>query len=190
MKLKGLMTLVLALALAGCDAWTAKAQLLPTSARDSIGLAGQYSSAKSELRVTPLGNRRYAMSLRQGDNTRTTTASFDLLRTDPIGSAQDGDSYTKYYLVEYERKNDNGEVSYAYDVVSTEYSDEYPDPQLGHYSVICSEAAARLAASSESACEFSSYRAVRAAALDMLGWLDEARAEVKLESFYRPSDDS
>lgn len=190
---KALAACVLFLGLSGCDAWKADRALIEIMARDAIGMNGDYKSMENVLSIRPLAQNRYQMTIKpigsEAGAGTTANVAFDLLRSDRSGNAEDGYSYYNYYLTETERQDSDGKTFFAYDIVRSYHADSVEGRQLSQFSVLCSQAARGFAGSSEGDCTFSNYSDLRAAAMDVLAWMDDARAKIETETFFPPSED-
>lgn len=178
-----------ALLVAGCDEWTSASQLIAPSERDDIGLSGVYENDAVTMTVTPLAERRYRLTYDDGSGEtiagapKDVRAAFDLLRSQPlVGEDGSVEGYRNTYLIEFERPSDNGPPRYAYDILVVESGGFIED-----FNVRCSRATqAIIGQTDESAgCEFTSYAQLRAAAADALAWADDARMEIRRDSFVR-----
>ncbi|MCL9999473.1 MAG: hypothetical protein NBV68_08830 [Erythrobacter sp.] len=184
---KMLTATAVALLLTGCGGWTATRQLIAEEQRDSIGLSGDYQSSERFLRITLEGNNLYTITMQgigsDGEPERV-TAAFDFIRSDRSGDDQDGYSYDNFYLMEIPRTDDDGNVSYAYEIVRSSYTDQDRNPTFSQFEVICSGATAQIATGGENGCAFTDHAALRAAALDAMAWADEARMRIYEEQFF------
>lgn len=182
-----LLGVVCALALSGCDGWTANRQLIPEEQRDNIGLSGAYESSESYLDITPLGGNAYrieAQAIGAEEVEELAGVAFDLIRSERNGDDQDGYAYENTYLMEVPRRDDQGKITYAYEIVRSTYTDQDRNPTFTQFKVACSRAAQAIATGDEDGCVFADYAEVRTAALDALAWAEDARMQLQREQFF------
>ncbi|WP_066531543.1 hypothetical protein [Erythrobacter sp. CCH5-A1] len=176
------------LVLSACGGWTAHRQLIPEEQRDNIGLSGTYQSSERFLEITPLGDNLYRITnetIGSEAVDKPVVAAFDLIRSERSGDDQDGYSYENTYLMEVRQTDDEGNVTYVYEIVSSFYSDQNRNPTFTQFQVNCSKAAAEIATGDEYGCLFADYGEVRRAAADALAWAEDPRMALHQEAFSR-----
>jgi hypothetical protein len=172
MFLRSFFTAAIALLLAGCSGWAAETRLIPVTERDSPGLSGAYVTAEDRFLFAP-GKDGFVRAVNPAVDDPPADIAFDLLRA---GEARPD----RAFLVEVPVAGEEGKVVYFYEIVRVAGSSDGPAVALARYSVVCSKAAAALAARKEDKlCIFDDYTRLRAAALDALAWHDDARMAVE-----------
>lgn len=185
MRLKAVAAMLLALALTGC--WEATTPLMPPAERDLAPLSGRYekfgSTQRETLDITRLSDRRYSVVRSEnGAQVERLTASLD--SADDLAPPSIGKD-VRIYIVETVTA-DSESTTANYSVAMLERSDS-SGSDLVHLKPACAKATKRIArASPADGCRFTSYRDVRAAAADLLTWLEDPRIQTQPDIYSRP----
>jgi hypothetical protein len=198
MILRCLLAAAMALLLGGCAGWVAETRLIPVAERDTVGLAGTYVDEDgAEFLISP-DDEGFVRFADPTGRKPPVNIAFDMLREEqPETSGRALELETdeeatpsvpdRSYLVEVPLEGDEGKVVYFYAIVRIDSSQ--PARFFKQYTVLCSNAAEALATRKEDQlCIFDDYARLRAAAIDVLAWYDDARMTVDTTTFSLMSD--
>lgn len=193
MILRCLFAAAVALLLGGCTGWVAETRLIPVAERDPPDLAGLYIGDEQGAALIAPGEAGLVRITDTDQKDRPVDVAFDLLREEPpqppltpteaVEGADDAPPVPdRSYLAEFPLEGGEGRIAYVYTIVRV--SGSAPADSITLFNVLCSKAAAGLAARKEDRiCIFDDYARLRAAALDALAWQDEARLAADSATF-------
>jgi hypothetical protein len=176
-KYLGLLTL--GATLSGC--WEAATPLMPVSAKDTPSISGTFDrlpkGKNGSIRINAASTKQFQLIETKVDGSRSTSLmSIDQLElpSEPRSIAAEG----PIYILESQAGPNMKEVNYS---LLFSFVQDGEVSQLIHVEPACSKAAMRIIGDANNAdkkCIFKSYDQVRAAALDAMDWLEDARIQV------------